>query len=417
MTRLFRSPAARYARVLLKWILLSGVTGLVCGTVGVIFHHAVELAAFFRNEHPWILCLLPAAGLAIVGLYRLLHLPCSTGTNKVIESIRTDGAVPPVMAFLIFISTVITHLFGGSAGREGAALQIGGSLGSGIGRVVHLSEKDMHIINLCGMSAVFSALFGTPLTASVFVLEVISVGEIYYAGFLPCVLSAIVGFGLAQAAGIPATQFSLAAVPAVTLLPLLKVALLAAVAALLSIAFCVLLHRTEHAAERLFKNEYLRIFAGGVLIVALSLAAGSSRYNGAGMESVTAAIAGDAPWEAFLLKMLFTAVTIGCGFKGGEIVPTFFVGACFGCTVGPLIGLDPGFGAAVGLIALFCGMVNCPMASIILSIELFGTQGLLLFAVACGVSYILSGYYGLYSSQKIIYSKLGAEYINVHTHK
>ena len=408
--------AALYAKTLLKWIALALVVGLVCGAVGVAFHFAVDFATEFRGGHPWVLYILPAAGLAIVGLYKLLKLPTNAGTNQVIEAIRTDDPVPISMAFLIFVSTVLTHLFGGSAGREGAALQIGGSIGNKIGRVVKLSEKDKHLITLCGMSAVFSALFGTPLTAAVFVLEVVSVGEIYYAGFVPCIVSALVAFALAQLCGVPPTGFTVAALPELAVLPIVKVALLGVLCAVLSMVFCIVMHKSGKLASKLVKNEYLRIVLGGAVIIVLTLLVGGQYYNGAGMNFVAEAVAGNTRPLAFVMKIIFTAITLGCGFKGGEIVPTFYVGATFGCLVGPLLGLDAGFAAAVGIVALFCGVVNCPIASIILSIELFGSEGMLFFAIACGVSYILSGYYGLYSSQKIIYSKLGAEYINVHTH-
>ena len=160
-------------------------------------------------------------------------------------------------------------------------------------------------------------------------------------------------------------------------------------------------------------HDYLRIALGGLLLLGLSLLFPSGDYNGAGMDVVARALGGQARPEAFALKLLFTAITIGVGFKGGEIVPTFFIGATFGCVVGALLGLDAGFAAALGLVATFCGVVNSPIASIILSVELFGAQGLLFFAIACGVSYMLSGYYGLYSSQRIIYSKLKAEFINI----
>ena len=167
--------------------------------------------------------------------------------------------------------------------------------------------------------------------------------------------------------------------------------------------------------EKLFKNKYLRAFVGAVVIVLLTLLVGTRDYNGAGMDIITRAISGEAKPEAFLLKILFTAVTIATGFKGGEIVPTFFIGSTFGCVASPLFGLDPTLGAAIGFIALFCGVVNCPVASIILSLEVFGPEGILFFAIACSVSYMMSGYFGLYESQKILYSKINDEYININT--
>ena len=198
---------------------------------------------------------------------------------------------------------------------------------------------------------------------------------------------------------------------------MLPVLVLAIGCALVSILFCRGLRETGRMAARLLPNPYWRAAIGGALIIGLTLLAGSTDYNGAGMELVERAVSGEANAWAWLLKLLFTAVTIGFGFKGGEVVPSFFVGACFGCVLGGLLGLPAGFGAAIGLVAVFCGVVNCPFASIFLSIELFGAGGLLYFAVACAVSYLLSGYCGLYSSQTILYSKMRAEFINIHTNE
>ena len=173
------------------------------------------------------------------------------------------------------------------------------------------------------------------------------------------------------------------------------------------------MHYTADRYRRLLPNPYLRILVGAVLVIALTLVEGSGDYNGAGSAFLTATLAGEAaaPW-AFLFKIAFTALTLGAGFRGGEIVPTFFIGSAFGNALAPLLGLEPAFGAAIGLIALFCGVVNCPLASIFLSVELFGSSGLLFFALACALSYLLSGKFSLYSSQKIVYSKLEPRYID-----
>ena len=264
------------------------------------------------------------------------------------------------------------------------------------------------------MSGVFSALFGTPLTATVFALEVISVGVLYYAGLVPCITAAMMGYLVSLWMGVPPTRFTVV-MPALDGWTLLLVVVLAILCALVSILFCRGLHVTEHLAERLVKNSYLRAAAGGAVIIALTLLLGTTDYNGAGMDVINRALAGEASGWAWLLKLLFTAVTIGCGFKGGEVVPSFFVGATFGCAAGALLGLPPGFAAAIGLVAVFCGAVNCPIASVVLSVELFGADAMLYFAIACAISYVLSGYCGLYSSQTILYSKLRAEFINVHT--
>ena len=404
----------QYAVTLLKWMVLGGVIGLVGGIIGSLFHIGVDTATQMRLAHPWVLYLMPVGGLAIVGLYRLTKTE-GKGTNDIIASVHFGEQVPGLLVPVIFVSTVITHLCGGSAGREGAALQIGGGIGYQAGRLLRLGEKDLPLATLCGMSGVFAALFGTPLTATVFALEVISVGVLYYAGLVPCLTAALTGFLVSVLMGVPPTRFTVT-VPGLEVRTMLLVMVLALLCAVVSILFCRGLHGVEHLLKRTLKNPYLRVAVGAAVLIGLTLLTNGD-YNGAGMEVIGRAIAGQAdPW-AWVWKLLFTAITIGCGFKGGEVVPSFFVGAAFGCVAAGWLGLPAGFGAAMGLVSVFCGAVNCPLASIILSVELFGSGDLLYFAMACSISYLISGYCGLYSSQTILYSKLRAEFINVRTHE
>ena len=404
----------QYAVTLLKWMVLGGVIGLVGGIIGSLFHIGVDTATQVRLAHPWVLYLMPVGGLAIVGLYRLTKTE-GKGTNDIIASVHFGEQVPGLLVPVIFVSTVITHLCGGSAGREGAALQIGGGIGYQAGRLLRLGEKDLPLATLCGMSGVFAALFGTPLTATVFALEVISVGVLYYAGLVPCLTAALTGYLVSVLMGVPPTRFTVT-VPGLEVRTMLLVMVLALLCAVVSILFCRGLHGVEHLLKRTLKNPYLRVAVGAAVLIGLTLLTNGD-YNGAGMEVIGRAIAGQAdPW-AWVWKLLFTAITIGCGFKGGEVVPSFFVGAAFGCVAAGWLGLPAGFGSAMGLVSVFCGAVNCPLASIILSVELFGSGDLLYFAMACSISYLISGYCGLYSSQTILYSKLRAEFINVRTHE
>ena len=404
----------QYVVTLLKWMVLGGVIGLVGGIIGSLFHIGVDTATQMRLAHPWVLYLMPVGGLAIVGLYRLTKTE-GKGTNDIIASVHFGEQVPGLLVPVIFVSTVITHLCGGSAGREGAALQIGGGIGYQAGRLLRLGEKDLPLATLCGMSGVFAALFGTPLTATVFALEVISVGVLYYAGLVPCLTAALTGYLVSVLMGVPPTRFTVT-VPGLEVRTMLLVMVLALLCAVVSILFCRGLHGVEHLLKRTLKNPYLRVAVGAAVLIGLTLLTNGD-YNGAGMEVISRAIAGQAdPW-AWVWKLLFTAITIGCGFKGGEVVPSFFVGAAFGCVAAGWLGLPAGFGAAMGLVSVFCGAVNCPLASIILSVELFGSGDLLYFAMACSISYLISGYCGLYSSQTILYSKLRAEFINVRTHE
>lgn len=408
--------ANEYVKTFIKWLVLATVTGGVGGIIGAFFSKCISYATKVRNKNEWIIMLLPLGGLLIVFLYRLCRMDKNTGTDNVIKSVRSEEDVPFLLAPLIFVSTVITHLLGGSAGREGAALQLGGSIGEAVGRVLRLDENDMHVVRLCGMSTVFSALFGTPLTATIFALEVVSVGIIHYSAFIPCLLSAILSYKISLLFGISPEFFSLTFVPFLSMTSFFKTIFIGIVCACVSILFCVSMFKSHEYFRKIFKNPYIRMFVGGAMVALLTILVGNTDYNGTGMHIIdTAVFQGKAVWYAFLLKILFTSITIGSGYKGGEIVPTLFIGATLGCTVGGLIDFYPPFSAALGMIGMFCGVVNCPIAAIMLSVELFGSNGLVFFAVVAAVSYMMSGYYGLYGGQKIMYSKLRTEFIDINT--
>ena len=401
-------------RALGRWLGLAGLTGAACGLAGAAFTWCVAQAAALRAAHPWLLFAMPLAGLAIVWSYRAAGMENDSGTNQIIASVR-GGERPPVrLAPLIFLGSVLTHLTGGSAGREGAALQIGGSISAGIGRLLRLGDRNVNTIIQCGMAGLFSALFGTPLTATVFALEVVNVGHFRYAALFPCLLSALTANAIPRLLGLPGETYRLSGLPDLGFVPMLRCGALAILAALVSIAFCALMHEAGRLYQKYIPNQYLRALAGAAFVILLTVIEGSGDYNGAGGHIIELAVEGQVhvPW-AFLWKMLFTALTLGAGFRGGEIVPTLFIGSTFGCAAGPLLGLDPAFGAAVSMIALFCGVVNCPMASIFLAIELFGGEGVLFFALSCALSFLVSGQYSLYSSQNIVYSKLEAR-LNEH---
>lgn len=400
-----------------KWVIFAILSGIVVGSVGTLFYFGMSIVTLIRTKNPWLIYLLPIGGILIVGCYRLLHDEKDTGTNLVLSAIHSGDELPLRMAPLIFISTLVTHLFGGSAGREGAALQLGGSIGNGIGRLFRFDEKDKHIMIMCGMSAAFSALFGTPMAAAIFSMEVVSVGIMHYSALVPCVIASLIAHGIATFFGITAESFALDHLPAFTIASAIKISFLAILCALVSILFCILLHHSEHLYKKFFKNPYLRAFAGGCIVIVLTLLVGNQTYNGAGMPFIANCMnTGNAAPEAFILKMLFTAATLGAGYKGGEIVPSFFTGAAFGCLFGNLIGFSPALCTAIGMSAVFCGVTNCPITSLLISFELFGYEGMPYFLLAIAFSYMLSGYYGLYHSQKIVYSKYKTNYINMKTH-
>lgn len=408
-TEILRRMAA-YLKVFARRTALSVLIGLLCGGLGGLFHYVVDLSSGMFHAHGWLLYLLPLAGMAIVWLYHRAGIFQDKGANLVLASLRTGETVPARVAPLIFAGTVLTQLCGGSAGREGAALQIGAGTATCFNRVFHLEGKSANRMTMCGMSALFAAVFGTPITAALFSMEVSAVGVLHYAALYPCLVSSITAWEVSRYMGTAGVTMPAIPLPSPDVGTLFRVLALTLACAVVSILFLEVMHLAGRLYCRFFDGKpYRRAAVGGLLVAAATVLLGTRDYNGAGMEVAVAAVGGQAASWAFLLKILLTALTIGAGYKGGEIVPAFFIGATFGCVAGPWLGLDPGLAAAIGLIALFCSVVNCPVASMLLSVELFGGTRLWMFAVVCGVSYLMSGYSTLYSEQKIIYAKLGEE--------
>ena len=406
--------AAYYSSNFVKWSLLATFVGLFVGGISTLFGHLLLFVNSYRYAHERVVWLLPLAGLAIVFLYRISDSANPRGTNLVIEAARSEEKLPARMAPLIFVSTILTHLCGGSAGREGAALQLGGSLGQLLGDKLRIEEENRNIMVMCGMSAGFSALFGTPIAAAIFPLGLASIGMIYYTALVTCTISSLVSYWVALYFGLSPERFHLAAFETTPILAL-RVVLLAVLCAVVSILMCAVLHQTGKLFQSIFPNQYLRIVVGGSL-VCLAAALFGRDYLGAGMHIIERAIEGEATPAAFLLKLLFTAVTLGAGYKGGEIVPTLFVGATFGCTAGGLLGIPPSLAAALAMIAVFCGVTNCPLVSLLLAFELFDFACPELFLLAAAVSYMLSGYRSLYSAQKILHPKTEFRQLHRSTH-
>lgn len=395
-----------------KWVILGLVLGVILGFVGAAFFQLMSLAGETRMAHPWLIFLLPAAGLLIAVLYYYIGDIKDPGTNLVLESVYNREKLPPQMAPLIFFCTIITHLFGGSAGREGAALQIGGSIATTISDRLKLSVKDRDIMIMCGMSASFSAIFGAPLAAAIFSIEVVSVGIMQYSALLPCIVSSLTAHAIAGHFLNQSLNLAVTGVPAFGIASSLEVALLAVLCAVISMIFCIMLRQTGRFYRHFFKNPFLRFFVGGCVVVGVTLLYGTQDYNGLSTGLLTASFTGSVPGYAFLLKMILTVLTIAAGYKGGEIVPSLVIGATFGSLFGNISGLSPSLCAAIGMGAVFCGVTNSPIASLLICFELFGFEGMPFYLIAIAVSYALSGYYGLYSGQRFAYSKYRTEYIN-----
>ena len=398
--------------ILAKWLLIAGAVGVIVGFVASGFGHTLIYAQKLRAQFPWIVLGLPIGGLAIVFLYRVTKNHDDRGTNTIVASIQEDTEVPVKMAPLIFVSTVITQLFGGSAGREGAALQLGGSIANKLGKCMRLSKHDQRTIIMCGMSAGFSALFGTPMAAAVFSLEVVSVGIMHYSALVPCVTASLIAHFVANFCQIPPEAFPVLGVPTMDLWGFLKIAALATAAGGVSVLFCVILHTGEHIYEGKVKNPYIRIVLGGILVVGLSALLGTGAYLGSGMGIIEDIMhhGHKADWYTFLLKMIFTMLTLGAGFKGGEIVPSLCIGAALGSVCGAILGLPMELVAACGMVGVFCGVTNAPIAALLLAFELFGYEGMPYYLVTVAVSFLVSGCHSLYKRQKIVYSKTHTTY-------
>ena len=394
-----------FLKMFLKWGLLGTLMGVIGGLFGAGFHHALHFVTHVRAENMWLIFLLPVGGILTVLIYRGLKMQGNRGTNEIIDATLDGRAVSSMVAPAIFLATATTHLFGGSAGREGAALQLGGSTASVLAKLFRLKERERKVMVMAGMSAVFAGLFGTPLTAALFCMEFESVGTLFTPALLPCYLAAYVASRVSFALGVHAETYLISRIFDITLGNVWLYLILAVLVSLLGIAMCWLFHRAEHFAAHHLPNPFVRIVVGGAIITVLTLIVGDHRFNGAGMDMAMNAVAGNADWYSFLLKMVFTAVTLAAGFKGGEIVPTFCIGATFGCVLGGLMGLDAGFCGALGLIGLFCCATNSPLASIVLSIEMFGGANVYAFAFVCVICFVLSGNSGLYASQILQFTK------------
>ena len=395
-----------YIKTFLKWTILSLIVGVSGGLMGAVFHHALHFVTHVRTENTWLIWLLPVGGLLTVAIYQIPSIRKNRGTNEIIDAILYKQPVSPMVMPAVFLSSMLTHLFGGSAGREGAALQIGGSMASKMGNWLGLKDHNRTILVSCGMSAVFAGLFGTPLTATIFCMEFVSVGTLFTPALLPCYLSAFFASRVSGALGVHAETYLLETAAALNFANVGGAIVLAMLVSVIGIMMCFVFHKAEHLAAHYLPNRWLRIALGGAVITALTLLVGDQRFNGAGMEMAMKALGGKADWYSFLLKMLFTAVTLAAGFKGGEIVPTFCIGATFGCVVGAILGLEPGIAAALGLVGLFCCATNSPLASIVLSVEMFGGANLYLFALVCVICFVLSGTSSLYASQIIQFDKI-----------
>lgn len=402
----------RYLLAFVKWTAVGLLSGAAAGIAGAAFHWCIDEVTELRAGEPWVIWLLPVGGVSIALLYRLGK---TVGANEVLEAERGDTPLPWLTAPLVFAATVLTQLVGGSAGKEGAAIQMGGTLGARIGRLLRLKREDHRVAVMAGVAAMFASVFGVPVTAAVFALEVASVGSMCYAALAPCAVASLAAVYVANGLGVKPMDFEPVAFGALSPANACAVLAVACCCALVSIAFCRALHQGVRWAARTVKDTAWRAAAGGTVLLAMTLLCGTQSYNGTGLALVYRAVnEGEAGALSFLMKLLFTVVTVSAGFRGGEIVPSLSIGAMLGVTIASLTGFDARFCAVIGVLSMFCAMVNCPLAAIVMGVELFGAQGIAYYALASAACYLLSGCEGLYHGQLILQSKCEAKAINIH---
>jgi H+/Cl- antiporter ClcA len=421
-------------RYFFKWLIVAAPVGAIIGSAVAGFLWALQWATETRWKTdnaagiPWLIFLLPIAGVGIGLLYQMLGKSVEGGNNLIIDQIHEPGGgVPSRMAPLVLIGTVITHLFGGSAGREGTAVQMGGSMASTVGRWLRLNSTDTQTLLMCGVAAGFGAVFGTPLTGAIFAVEVLAIGIVNFQSIVPCLIASIVGDWVTTAWGIHHTHYFIGALASVShpqndsqlsWLLLAKVSIASAAFGLASVLFAELSHALGFAFKRLIPWPALRPAVGAVIIIALAYLVGPD-YLGLGVNSdprqpdqvsiVSCFSSGNARFWSWWWKILFTAITLSSGFKGGEVTPLFFIGAALGNTMARVLHAPLDLFAGLGFVAVFAGATNTPLACTIMGIELFaGSQaqlihsGLVIYlAVACFLSYLLSGRSGIYRAQRV----------------
>ena len=414
MTKLDRAPASRgplsTLRTLARWIPLATLTGILAGTASAFLLASLDWATRLREAHKGIILLLPLAGLLVGWLYTYFGSSVERGNNLILDEIHAEadapnGVIPFRMTPLILAGTIITHLFGGSAGREGTAIQTGASLADQLSIPLRLSRSNRRILLMAGISAGFGSVFGVPLSGAIFGIEVLTIGRISYDAIGPCLLASFIGDMVTSAWGIHHTIYTVTSTPHMSLSGLLSAIVAGGIFGLMAMIFARLTHGITRLSRKYIAWAPARPFLGGVIVATAVFAIGTTKYIGLGVPTILAAFNTRLPTYDFAAKTLFTSVTLGMGFKGGEVTPLFYIGATLGNALSHILPLPSSLLAGMGFVAVFAGAANTPIASMLMAVELFGAEAGAYAGIACIVSYLFSGHAGIYHAQRVGSSK------------
>ena len=385
----------------IKWFLLSVLSGCIIGIVISLFLKSLQLATFIRKNNPLIILLLPFGGALVSYLYLKYGKDSSKGNNLIIERINKGEAnIPFRMAPLVFFGTFITHLFGGSAGREGTGVQIGASICSKLSKLLKLNEKDTTIIIISGVSSGFGVVFGTPIAGTVFGLEVSTVGKMRYEAIIPCLISSYIGNFIARLFKVQHTHYAMEVVSSSEYIIFYKVILCSIFFGLVSKLFSELTHYLKKYFSQVIPKPYIKSFVGGWIIILIAFILQTQMYLGLSLDLLKDSFENNVVGYAFLIKLILTSITLATGFQGGEVTPLFVIGATFGNFLSLIVNLPISFLAGLGMIAVFCGGTKTPLASFIMGLELFGAGNIKYIFITCVISYVFAGKSGIYSSQE-----------------
>lgn len=387
---------------LFKWLFICAIIGVLVGSASAGFLVSLNWVTAYRESHLWLIALLPIAGLAIGLLYHYYGQNVEAGNSLLIKTYhKPQQTIPFKMAPFVYLGTMITHLFGGSAGREGTALQMAGAISDQLSKPLQLSKSDRQTLLVAAVAAGFGSVFGTPLAGAIFALELFLIGKLKYDAIFPAFVAAILADLTTNLWGVQHTAYHISSIPDLSILPILYAMVAGLVFGLCAASFSKLIHLASATFKKLIKYPPLRPVVGGVIIASAVWALGTTQYIGLGIPTIVAAFDTPLGAQVFILKMAFTILTLSAGFKGGEVTPLFFIGAALGSALSFWLPLPTSLLAGMGFVAVFAGATNTPLACTVMAIELFGADCGIYVAIACITAYLISGNNGIYRGQVI----------------